>query len=254
VNLQLVNGSGSESTLNGEGNLVIGYNPAPGTQTGSHNLLLGIGDQSDVSYGGINAGLHNSINGPGASVLGGNENTAEGLQATVTGGALNVASGQDSSITGGGNNIASGIDSSVTGGGTNTASGFESSSTGGSENLASGNLSAGSNTVPQGIPLNFSNWSGNPCCGASGPQWYTDGSGTVHLEGAVSQTSTSGNANLIGTLPTAARPTRSVFTIVHTSSGTYADLGILTDGSIVLLPSSNTNPGFVSLEGITFRQ
>jgi hypothetical protein len=254
VNLQLINGSGSETTLNGEGNLVIGYNPAPGIQTGSHNLLLGIGDQADLSYGGINAGLHNTINGPGASVLGGNENTASGLQSTVTGGALNTASGQDSSVSGGAENGASGIDSSISGGSVNTASGFESSSTGGSENLASGTLSAASNTVRQGIQLNFSNWSDNAGFGSGGPEWYTDGSGVVHLEGAVSQFSSGGNANLIGTLPPAARPSRTVYTIVHTLAGTYADLSIGSDGSINLLPSSNTNPAFVSLEGISYRQ
>ena len=37
ANLQLVNGSGSTETLNGAGNLVIGYDEMPGTQTGSHN-------------------------------------------------------------------------------------------------------------------------------------------------------------------------------------------------------------------------
>jgi hypothetical protein len=41
VNLQVINGSGSESTLNGAGNLILGYDEKPGTQTGSHNLLLG---------------------------------------------------------------------------------------------------------------------------------------------------------------------------------------------------------------------
>jgi len=41
VNLQVINGSGSETILNGTGNLIVGYDPTPGTQTGSHNLLLG---------------------------------------------------------------------------------------------------------------------------------------------------------------------------------------------------------------------
>lgn len=44
ANLQIV--SGSQSTagpVNGTGNLVIGYDESPGTQTGSHNLVLGAG-------------------------------------------------------------------------------------------------------------------------------------------------------------------------------------------------------------------
>ena len=55
VNLQVINGSKSESVSNGTGNLIIGYDEAPGTQTGSHNLLLGTGN-SYTSYGGIIAG------------------------------------------------------------------------------------------------------------------------------------------------------------------------------------------------------
>src|SRR5438105_7935709 len=33
VNVQVVDGSGSTSTINGTGNLVLGYNGSPGTQT-----------------------------------------------------------------------------------------------------------------------------------------------------------------------------------------------------------------------------
>ncbi len=55
--------------------------------------------------------------------------------------------------------------------------------------------------------------------------------GVVHLQGAARQTSTAGTgANRIGTLPKAARPSRNVFVIVQTFNGTYADLGIGTNG------------------------
>src|SRR5581483_4954821 len=50
VNVQVVSGSGTTNgTVNGEGNLVLGYDESPGTQTGSHNLILGVG-QGFTSY------------------------------------------------------------------------------------------------------------------------------------------------------------------------------------------------------------
>src|SRR5204863_100462 len=56
VNFQLVSGSGAtNSAVNGEGNLVLGYDESPGTQTGSHNLVLGVG-QAFASYGAILGG------------------------------------------------------------------------------------------------------------------------------------------------------------------------------------------------------
>jgi hypothetical protein len=57
VNLQVINGSGSESTLTGTGNLILGYDEAPGTQTGSHNLLLGGTGDSYTSYGGSSTAI-----------------------------------------------------------------------------------------------------------------------------------------------------------------------------------------------------
>ena len=75
VNVQILNGSGSEATLTGTGNLVVGYDEKPGTQSGSHNLLLG-GANSYSSYGGLVAGTGNSISNIYASVLGGVDNVA----------------------------------------------------------------------------------------------------------------------------------------------------------------------------------
>jgi hypothetical protein len=115
---------------------------------------------------------------------------------------------------------------------------------------------AGSASAAPGVPINLNpaNWSGNVCCGATAPKAYLDPDGIVHLNGAVTQTSQSGNLNFIGTLPLIGdKPTRAVYTIVHTGSGTRADLTINTSGQIFLIPSSDTNRQFVSLEGITYQ-
>jgi len=136
ANVQIVNGTGSETTTNSEGNLVIGYDPLPGTQTGSHNLVLGTSSQGYTSYGGIDAGVDNRISAPAASVLGGANNTASGVEATVSGGDTNGAKGAESSISGGFDSIAQGQESSVSGGTANTASAESSSITGGQYNQA----------------------------------------------------------------------------------------------------------------------
>src|SRR5438094_794188 len=43
VNVQVVNGAGATASVNGRGNLVVGYdeNPSARPQTGSHDLILG---------------------------------------------------------------------------------------------------------------------------------------------------------------------------------------------------------------------
>jgi hypothetical protein len=272
VNLQVVNGSGSETTLNGEGNLVIGYDPIPVTQTGSHNLVMGTEGQSYTSYGGLLGGLNNRITAPEASVTGGEanratgrnswvgggaENEASGVGSAVSGGDQNGATGPESSIFGGDLNLASGAESAVAGGLANTASGFLSTAAG-VENTASGEASSAGGSLRENVPLNSNNWSTPGCCDSRSAEWYTDSSGIVHLEGAVTQTNPNSvggsNPNQIGTLPAEAAPPQTVFTIVHTDGGTYADLAINPQGQIFMLPSSNTNPAFLSLEGITYRR
>src|SRR5437016_6271125 len=75
VNVQIVNGAGSTGSVNGTGNLVLGYDESPGTQTGSHNLLLGLA-QAFSSFGAIVGGAHNTASGPYSAVLGyGNRST-----------------------------------------------------------------------------------------------------------------------------------------------------------------------------------
>lgn len=114
-----------------------------------------------------------------------------------------------------------------------------------------GSASAGGLWAP--ITLNAANWSGNAGFGTVAPAAYLDSQGLVHLQGAVTQTSQSGNLNFIGTVPFGDRPNRVVYTIVHTFNGTYADLSIGTNGQIFLIPSSATGRQFVSLEGITYQ-
>jgi hypothetical protein len=107
------------------------------------------------------------------------------------------------------------------------------------------------------IMLNTANFSGSAGFGSQAPAWYKDSSGVIHLQGAVTQTSTAGSTpNLIGTLPTAARPAANVFTIVHTFNGTYADMAIQTNGQIALInprPPAVQDYTFISLESITYR-
>jgi len=50
VNVQLVSGSGkTDGTVNGTGNLVLGYDESPGSQTGSHNLIVGVGHARSIT-------------------------------------------------------------------------------------------------------------------------------------------------------------------------------------------------------------
>jgi hypothetical protein len=116
---------------------------------------------------------------------------------------------------------------------------------------------AGSLSSPAPIAVNTANWSGSAGFGSRSPAWYKDGSGIVHLQGAAKQISSTGSgANLLGTLPPAARPAANVFTIVHTFQGTYADLEVAANGQLSLIdprPPMIKDYTFVSLEGITYR-
>ena len=143
ANLYIRSGSGSTNgTVNGLGNLIIGYNEPRSTspdQTGSHNLIIGK-YHNYSSYGGIVVGSYSTISAPYASVSGGYDNTASGLYASVCGGAHNIASGSYASVSGGAVNIASGSYASVTGGGSNEAGGYRASVIGGNSNKATGSF------------------------------------------------------------------------------------------------------------------
>jgi len=166
-NVHVRSGNGhTRATLNGKGNLIIGYNELPDSlmevpespegleeteakkfeaveldvsnnRGGSHNLV--IGDQHEyTSFGGIVTGQWNGIYDKYSAVVGGYFNKATGIYATVTGGAVNTASGWTPSISGGYGNMASGEYSSISGGRENKASGDLSSVLGGRVNDAQG--------------------------------------------------------------------------------------------------------------------
>jgi hypothetical protein len=138
VNLQVVSGSGkTNAAVNGEGNMVIGYDEGSRSQTGSHNLILG-GEQSFTSFGAILAGYKNSVSAPYGAITGGYGGTAEGELSSISGGLENIAKAREASVSGGQDNTASGITSSVSGGGLNVADELLSSVSGGVENLAEG--------------------------------------------------------------------------------------------------------------------
>jgi len=153
LNVQIVNGTASEATTNGEGNLIVGYDEKGGAQTGSHNLELG-GSNSYTSYGGLVGGTGNSITNIFASVLGGSQNVASGNPSTILGGYGNRATSSYSTIGGGCSNLAGSGTlavspncsntasyphgfASVLGGAGNQATGTAASASGGDFNIAS---------------------------------------------------------------------------------------------------------------------
>jgi hypothetical protein len=136
VNVQILNGEGKTASKNGAGNLIVGYDETPGTQTGSHNVVLGTEGQIYTSWGSLLAGTSNAATGEYSSVTGGGRNTASGEDSSVSGGEINTASSLWSAVSGGGGNTASFEFSSVSGGAGSTASGEFSSVSGGDENAA----------------------------------------------------------------------------------------------------------------------
>jgi hypothetical protein len=144
ANLRVVNGAGQTATVNGLGNLIVGYNEGRGGgqanhRDGSHNLM--VGEQHNFSsYGGFMAGIFNEVTGPYGSVCGGDWGIASGRASAVHGGLLNHASGDESVVLGGQANVASGLRSVVAGGVSNVASGVHSTVGGGYQRQATGDL------------------------------------------------------------------------------------------------------------------
>jgi hypothetical protein len=180
ADVQIVNGLGSTATLNGLGNLIVGYNEprpvdlpfvcsdglysdapscenagrlwAPNHKSGSHNIVGG-SNNSYSSFGGLIVGARNVINNDFASVSGGDGNISSGYLSSVGGGIINVASGTVSSVSGGWGNGASGFYSSISGGVSNRASAQGSSVSGGATNIASAptsSVSGGNGNIASG--------------------------------------------------------------------------------------------------------
>ena len=178
ANVQVVNGLGSTGTVNGLGNLIVGYDELSGlftpvcsqgvirTQTqcinsgniwsvdhksGSHNVVVGTRHRYSRT-GGLVVGNSNTITGDWASVSGGQENSAIESFASVSGGQNNEA-GAWASVSGGERNKALEVRSSVSGGEQNSAAGRWSSVCGGGGNTANGDdasVSGGLNRATAG--------------------------------------------------------------------------------------------------------
>lgn len=137
MNVAVRNGSGP-GTVNGRGNLIIGYNekddgftyhefmplpqyvppPPLDVRTGSHNLVIGPW-HSYTGHSGIIAGFNSKISGRYGAVIAGQDNVASGLMSFVAGGEYNSASGSRTSVFGGERNDARARYSSILGGGAN---------------------------------------------------------------------------------------------------------------------------------------
>ena len=146
ANIHILSGSNvtdDNGNTIGRGNLIIGYDEAPGPlnpgdRGGSHNLVVGRFNRfSGDAFGGLVAGEGNTIGNAAATVAGGNLNAATGLYASVTGGQSNTASGAFAAVSGGHANVASGQSASVSGGKSNLASGGNSAVIGGDTSPAS---------------------------------------------------------------------------------------------------------------------
>lgn len=135
ANLQILSGAGSETTLNGAGNLIVGYDVKSILATGSNNLVVGSEPQYS-SYGSLIAGQDNTAAGPFTALFG-FKNTTLAMDSSVSGGVANEAEGADASVAGGEENKAKGNYSSILGGYRNTTSGPWAADLGGNEVLVS---------------------------------------------------------------------------------------------------------------------
>lgn len=217
VNLQIVNGEGRTDTVNGLGNLIIGYDEVNehiyflrcsdgayadqescegaekiwyySHKSGSHYLVAG-SQNSYTQYGGIISGFRNIANRAYSTVTGGMNNTASGLYSSVSGGHFNTASGEYGSVSGGVTNKASGMYSSISGGDNNTASGNSSSVSGGDSSTAGGNTSS--------ISGGYSNTASGMYSSVSGGHSNTASGGSGSVSGGSGNTASGGRSSVSG--------------------------------------------------------
>jgi hypothetical protein len=195
VNLQVVNGLSRTESINGAGNIIVGYDEPNSFTTrpicsrasavngslitdeagclaaggvfstqhksGSHNLVLGT-QNGYSSFGGIVAGRFNYINEIFASVVGGVDNRASGRFSAIVAGQGNVTQ-ESAAILGGNGNQARARNSVIAGGSGNVASGEGASIAGGERNIASGRHA----TVAGGL-VNTSSGTNSSILGGSG--------------------------------------------------------------------------------------
>lgn len=179
ANLQVVNGTGRTDSINGTGNVLIGYDEsradtdykfcsqatlssrsgnykytlqddigcaaagavfAVNHKSGSHNLIVGPFNNYS-NYGGAVFGIHNAIAYSHASITGGENNISAGTGSSVTGGRNNQAF-TFGTVSGGEGNVADGDLSVVSGGVLNWSAGEGSVVSGGLLNLVRGKFAA----------------------------------------------------------------------------------------------------------------
>ena len=141
----------TEGTVDGLGNLIIGYNEEPGfdgnvlqpgDRDGSHNLVIGYGNRYS-SYAGLVHGWENAVHGEHSAALAGDTNTVVGTYSAIVGGYDSFIDwGPDSVIIGGHTNLVNTPEAVVVGGDNNSAFGRLSVITGGQLNITSGALSS----------------------------------------------------------------------------------------------------------------
>jgi hypothetical protein len=155
ANFQVVNGEGASATVNGQGNVIIGYNESDTSTSirgGSHNLVLGRMNQY-ASFGGLIHGLNNTVlsaegaviagsnnlvSGYRSAVLGGDQNTSSGNKVVSVGGVHNEAKGSVAVVIGGSENVADGTATTIAGGAINQTLGTNTTAVGGGLNTADG--------------------------------------------------------------------------------------------------------------------
>ncbi len=114
VNIRVLNGTGKTDSVNGTGNIIIGYNEN-GSVKGSHSLVVGKLNKCEGT-GNIVSGLNNTARTSYGAVIGGEANRAAGSFATIIGGKGNYSAGKFSTVAGGEGNSAKGDFSIISGG------------------------------------------------------------------------------------------------------------------------------------------
>ena len=139
TNVLIQNGTGSTDTVNGKGNLVVGYSRLDGSMDrgGSHNVV--VGDFHDFTgHSSVVAGTDNQVTASNAVAIGGMGARVTADYAVTVGGLYNAASAQYAAALGGGYNSAAGANSVAVGGYNNTAAATFSMAAGGQINEAAG--------------------------------------------------------------------------------------------------------------------
>ena len=138
VNVYITSGGGNTNgSVNGLGNLIIGYGEWDSTTdvSGSHNLVMGV-DNGFSGYSGLVNGYENDISGDYATVLSGSGNEATGQYAVVVTGRNNAADGSYGGILTGQFGDASGAYAAVVSGYAGTSSATYATVITGSSNTA----------------------------------------------------------------------------------------------------------------------